>query len=498
MVIDPEQISRVLGQFNPWWSGSKNPTLPGWHRAAFPELIRWIEHPPTRRAILLSGARQVGKTTLVLQAIMRLLERGVSPGNILYATFDHPLLKLAGIEAVISCWREREARQEGPEYLFLDEAQYIPEQATWLKHQIDLSSDRIIIFTGSAMPLLKSEPESGVGRWHTIRLTTLSFYEYLRLKEVDVGEIPCLDSLHYLFTWPTGQFLRTSEAASTLTGHFHGYLLRGGFPQLVRIPELFDAQRLLREDIVDKVLKRDMTALYGVRNILEMERLFLYLCLHDGGILNLSEVSGELGVSRATVSGFLDLLEAAHLLYRLPAFGYGKEVLRGRQKVYLADPSIAPAVMLLSKSALDDPQFLGNAVENAVFKHLYARLYRQAVGFSYWRGKRNLEVDLVGNVGGVNVPFEIKYRNQHTDLGDLAGLLTFCQERKCPRGYVITRSLNDFGVLQPKDPSFQLLKIPAPLLCYWTGRAELHESGAFSEDDFGSSLDQPSLPFRPP
>jgi hypothetical protein len=46
-----------------------------------------------------------------------------------------------------------------------------------------------------------------------------------------------------------------------LTGHFHEYLLRGGFPQLARISDLVDAQRLLREDIVDKVLKRDMTAL---------------------------------------------------------------------------------------------------------------------------------------------------------------------------------------------------------------------------------------------
>lgn len=477
-MIESEQVGQVLGQFNPWWSGSKGRTLPSWHRASFPELYRWIEEPPARRAVLLSGARQVGKTTLVLQAISRLLQQGTSPANILYATFDHPLLKLAGIEAVLSSWRDREARQPGPEYLFLDEAQYIPDRATWVKHQMDFSNDRQIILTGSAMPLLKHEPESGVGRWHTIRLTTLSFYEYLRLKETDVGELPRVDSLHHLFDWTKGQFLRTSEVGSSLTGHFHEYLLRGGFPQLANIPELSDAQRLLREDIVDKVLKRDMTAFYGVRNVLELERLFLYLCLHDGGILNLTELSGELGTPRPTVTGFLDLLEAAHLLYRLPAFGYGKEVLRGRQKVYLADPSIAPAVMLRSKSSLNDPQFLGVAVENAVFKHLYARLYRQPIGFSYWRGKKNLEVDLVGNVGGVNVPFEIKYRNQHTDLGDLAGLLTFCQERKCPRGYVVTRSLNDFGTLQPNDPDFQLLKIPAPLLCYWTGQAELSESGS--------------------
>ena len=488
MFVDANQVGQVLGQFNPWWSGIKGPSLPEWHRACFPELARWIETPPARRAVLLSGARQVGKTTLVQQAIARLLERGTNPANILYATFDHPLLKLAGINAVLTSWREREARQPGPEYLFLDEAQYVPDRATWIKHQVDFSDDRRIIFTGSAMPLLETDQESGVGRWHTIRLTTLSFYEYLRLRGTATDLLPRVDGLHHLFTWKKGQFQRVAEAASTLTGHFHEYLLRGGFPQLSRVPDLTDAQRLLREDIVDKVLKRDMTALYGVRRVLELERLFLYLCLHDGGIMNVTEVSTELEMKRPTVMHFLALLESAHLVYRLPAFGYGKEVLRGRQKVYLADPSISPAVMLRSKSALNDPNFLGAAVENAVFKHLYARLYRQPVGFSYWKGKRDLEVDLVANVGGVNVPFEIKYRQQHTGLSDLQGLLTFCQERKCPRGYVVTKAWDDFGVLQPQDPGFQILKIPAPLLCYWTGQAELSEfevsEAAYDNEDY--------------
>ncbi len=408
--------------------------------------------------------------------VARLLQRGIPPANILYATFDHPLLKLAGVDAVLTAWREREARLPGPEFLFLDEAQYVPQRATWIKHQMDFSVERRIIFTGSAMPLLESDQESGVGRWHTIRLTTLSFFEYLRLRNIATDSIPKVDSLHRLFAWSKGQFLRAGETATMLIGHFHEYLLRGGFPQLARITDLSDAQRLLREDIVDKVLKRDMTALYGVRRVLELERLFLYLCLHNGGILNLSEVSEALEMKRPTVNSFLDLLESAHLLYRLPAFGYGKEVLKGRHKVYLADPSISPAVMLKSKAALNDAQFLGEAVENAVFKHLYARLYRQPVGFSYWRGKKNLEVDLVGNVGGVHVPFEIKYRHQHTGLADLQGLLSFCEQRKCPRGYVVTRALEDFGVLQPQHINTILLKIPAALLCYWTGQAELTEA----------------------
>ena len=54
---------------------------------------------------------------------------------------------------------------------------------------------------------------------------------------------------------------------------------------------MVSAQKLLREDIVDKLLKRDMTALYGVRRVLELEQTFLYLCLHDGGLLDMADLS---------------------------------------------------------------------------------------------------------------------------------------------------------------------------------------------------------------
>jgi uncharacterized protein len=76
-------------------------------------------------------------------------------------------------------------------------------------------------------------------------------------------------------------------------------------------------QRLLREDVVERVLKRDMTALFGVRNINELEKLFIYLCLHSGGIVALKTCADALGTSPATVANHLTLLEQANLIYRL-------------------------------------------------------------------------------------------------------------------------------------------------------------------------------------
>ncbi|MBX9811406.1 MAG: AAA family ATPase, partial [Burkholderiales bacterium] len=149
MIASPAELFAVLRQYNPWWSGARFPDLPSWRRAAFLEIAAWADDPPGGRALLLSGARQVGKTTLFLQAIDRLLDRSVAPQNILYVTFDHPLLKLVGLEELLRLWREFEPAREGPEYLFLDEIQIAKDWQTWLKHQVDFEKRRRIAVTGS-------------------------------------------------------------------------------------------------------------------------------------------------------------------------------------------------------------------------------------------------------------------------------------------------------------------------------------------------------------
>ena len=479
MRVSKEELVAVLAQFNPWWRGEPIADLPTWRRAAFRELHAWLTVPPAPRAVMLSGARQIGKTTLMLQAAQALLAAGVPAANILYATFDHPILKLAGIDAVLDAWREREPRAEGPEYLLLDEAQFIRDWGTWVKHQVDFRKDRRIAFTGSAMPLVEAAPESGVGRWHTIRLTTLSFYEYLQIKRLQLPELPKLRSLRDLFDWAPADFYRATELGRDYVGHFHEYLLRGGFPQTAQVDSVTQAQRLLREDIIDKVLKRDMTALFGVRRVLDLEHTFLYLCLHDGGLLDMVDLCSNLEVKRPTAQHFIELLEATHLIYRLAPYGYGKDVLRARFKIYLADAAIAPAVMLKGKAILEDAAALGVATETAVFKHLFARYYAQNVRFSYWRGKREHEVDLVAEVGGELIPFEVKYRAQHTGARELKGLIELCQAKRIARGYVVTKALDDFGPMQglpladDADAPSRIMRIPASLLCYWMGAAEL-------------------------
>ncbi len=106
-------------------------------------------------------------------------------------------------------------------------------------------------------------------------------------------------------------------------------------------------------------------------------------------------------------------METTHLIHRLLPYGYGKQVLRARPKIYLADAAIAPGVLLKGKSLLEDADGLARAVETAFFKHVFTRYYARSVGFSYWRGKHNREVRKTAN----NSVFEAIIRVFNTKYG---------------------------------------------------------------------------------
>lgn len=479
MDLPREELFSVLQEFNPWWRGQAPGDLPDWERSASEQVWAWVKNQSSKRSLLLSGARQVGKTTLYRQTIRRLLREGYPAPNILYATFDHPILKLAGLERTVQAWNELFPPQAGhPRLLFLDEIQFVPDWQTWLKHQVDFNPNLRIAATGSAAPLRDAGTESGVGRWETLPLPTLSFAEFLRLRKIEIPSLPIVKSLRTLFDWQAGDFIRTAATARSLTPHFHDYLLRGGFPEPALENDLTRCQRLLREDIVDKVLKRDLTALYAVRRVLEIEKLFLYLCYHDGGILDMPTLVQQLnGVTKQSATNFLDLFESTHLIYRLKPFGYGKEILRGRDKIYLADAALPGSVLLLGRKLLERPDRLGAAVETAFFKHVFTRFYSQTPRFSYLRGKdEDYEVDIIAELGDRLVPFEVKYQDADITPKKLKGLRHLIEDRGVEQAYVITQRWEDFGFLpvqsakQGKEQDVlaaRVLRIPAPLACYW-------------------------------
>ena len=105
-IVNDEQVIKVLRQYNPWWrtpSAIKDESKPQ-KRLAYYEALKTLTHKSIRRFAVLSGMRRVGKTTILYQIIDHLIDEGINPRNILYATFDNPILKLVNAENVLSIY----------------------------------------------------------------------------------------------------------------------------------------------------------------------------------------------------------------------------------------------------------------------------------------------------------------------------------------------------------------------------------------------------------
>ncbi|HWR89929.1 MAG TPA: DUF4143 domain-containing protein, partial [Dissulfurispiraceae bacterium] len=265
----------------------------------------------------------------------------------------------------------------------------------------------------------------------------------------------------------------------TLLPTFQQYLLVGGFPETATLGNTGLCQRLLREDVVERVLKRDMTALFGVRNINEIEKLFIYLCIHSGGIVAQKTCADALGTSPATVANHLSLLEQANLIYRLPpAETGGTKVLRGKNKYYLVDAALRNAVLLRGEEILTNPDEMGVIVETTVHRHLYAYYYRDVPAIVYWRDPvSQKEVDIIVRSPSYLFPFEIKYQ-ENPNLSVKSGLVAFCRLESVEKAYWVTKQDKDFGIVSFEGvednygQQTKFLKIPAHILCYLLGQAE--------------------------
>lgn len=475
--LSPEELLGVLHGFNPWWTG-RSPTPYPFRRIAYFRCREYLEHPKLRRAVMLSGPRRVGKSVILQQIAQDLVAEGRDPRSILHLSLEHPLLKIPNLLEILGLYHDHIHPEGAPTVLLLDEVHYSPDWDVAIKGLVDRNPEYRILATGSAtLSARKALAESGAGRWITVPIPTLSFYEFLRIREQAFPDLPPGLTPRSLFDLEAPERLKITSALRPLLPLFQRYLLLGGFPETARLDDIYLAQKLLREDVVDRVLKRDMTSLFGVRNVQELERLFIYLCYHTGGIFQASTCAGELGVNAQTVNNHLDLLEQAHLVYRLSPYGMGgKQILKPRQKVHLVDSAIRNAILMRSEQVLQDPKEMGTIVESTVLRHIIAFHMGQPFEACYWRQPRGdkdtgPEVDVILKMPDHVVPFEVKYR-ESASLDAKGGLPLFCAAEGIERGYLVTRSERDFGVSRLENHPTRFLKVPAHIFTFVTGMAE--------------------------
>lgn len=383
------------------------------------------------------------------------------------------MLKLSGFNDILECYHENIwAGQDC--YYFFDEVQYAADWDRWIKIIYDTQPESQMVATGSASPaLVKGSSESGTGRWSVIQVPTLSFYEYCALIGVELPELEA-EMRPTAFAYMDHQE-RTEVMLKlgAIQNHFTRYLQVGGFPELALASNDQLAQQIMREDVVDKVLKRDLPSLYNIRSATELERIFLYLCNVSSDIVSFSAISKELdGVSRPTVENYVKYLESANLIYlSYPVELGGQKILKVQPKIYIADAAIRNAV-LMDDDILSNPIELGKMVETAVYKHIAAFYYQKSTRVGYYRGgKKKHEIDVVVDYPNIkNILIEVKYREQ-APIPDDSAICELCNESSA--AIVVTKRADDYGIHHAPNNN-KLIRIPAFAFLYLLGNAEKH------------------------
>ena len=476
-IVNDEQVMKVLRQYNPWWrtpSAIKEESKPQ-KRLAYYEALRTLTHKSIRRFAVLSGMRRVGKTTILYQIIDHLIDEGVNPRNILYATFDNPILKLVNVENVLSIY-EAMYPITGTRYILFDEVQYTDNWELWMKVIYDSRKDIRLIATGSASPVLeKGSADSGTGRWSVLKLPTMSFYEYCKLLDLELPIIPDDLRLSELKNMNPAQLGDLFDKFTPLQKHFNRYLVIGGFPELVLSDDDVYAQRMLREDVVDKVIKRDVLSLFNIRSPLLMEKLFLYLCMNSTEIFNATTAAKELeNTSIVTMESYIKALEMSNLIYLAKPMDVGsKGALKGKPKIFIADAAIRNAVLMID-DVLSDEKELGAMVETAVYKHMVSFYQGGLASLGYFRKAKDnqKEVDVVVELPRQKILCEVKYRN-NSHIAATDAIVELCQDEKSKvtDAFLVTKRLDDFGVTK-HETMIPILRVPATAFLYILGKTE--------------------------
>ena len=474
-ITTKEQLLKVLRAFNPWWAtGAVHAGfLKEYRRFAYYEAMKRLDQTDIRRTVVLTGTRRVGKTTIEYQMIDTLIKRGVNPSQIVFISLDHPMLKLSNLNDILECYHENVWPTQDV-YYFFDEIQYASGWDKWLKTIYDIQPDTKCVATGSASPaLIRGSAESGAGRWSIIQVPTLSFYEYCSLIGVQTPELGPEIRPTAFAAMSQQQRTQIMMKLAPLQNHFNRYLTVGGFPELALAGNDLMAQQIMREDVVDKVLKRDLPSLYNIRSPLELERIFLYLCNVSSSIVSFAAVAKELdGVSRVTVENYIKYLESANLIYQSwPVDMGGRKALKMQPKIYIADAAIRNAV-LMDDDLLTNPIELGKIVETTVYKHIASFYYQLATRVGYSRGgPKDNEVDIVVDYPNTrNILVEVKYREQ-APISDDDAIIELSKEASA--AIIVTKRADDYGTHRTPDGR-ELIRIPAFAFLYLLGNAERH------------------------
>ncbi len=362
--------------------------------------------------VVVSGARQTGKTTLVKNL--------PSSGQRTFETLDD----LDVLEAASKRPEELLARGRR---LTLDEVQRVPELLLAVKKDVDgkRQSGRFLL-TGSAnLMLMRRVADSLAGRAVYLLLSPFTAGE-----KRGEGAVP---------PWQQLLACRNARAAVDLVRSFEirktdlrREILTGGMPPAVLAHSVRERSRWF-EGFVRTYVERDLRDVSQVSSLPDFRRLMTLAAHRIGQMLNQSDLARDAGLSQATAHRYLNLLETTYQIHRLPVYAVNatKRLIKA-PKLYWADSGLAAHLVgLTSPASVEKSPMAGALLENLVLTGLLA--WRESVHprpeLFYWRTAGGAEVDFVIERGTHLLPVEIK-KSRQAGLSDIRRLELFLSDYK--------------------------------------------------------------------
>jgi len=346
-------------------------------RATYYEPITQSLHDGQNLIQVISGPRQVGKTTLALQI------KDSWEGPSFYEAADQPAIPSASwIETHWTAARRHAGGSKIP-LLILDEVQKIPGWSETVKKLADADKRngvniKVLLLGSSALLVQRGLTESLSGRFELHRLPHWSYAECHKCFGLSLED----------------------------------YFIFGGYPGAVPLRKDYARWgRYMRDSIIETVVGKDVLLMSPVQKPALLRQTLGVACAHPAQILSYQKMAGQLSDAgnTTTLAHYLNLLSAAYLLATLPRWSGARMRQRNSiPKIILRDNSLANAMTLPSGGEdLREPVWRGRLVENAVGAALVAIAEQTSAELFYWR-ERNQEVDFILKYGRRLLALEVK------------------------------------------------------------------------------------------
>ena len=348
-----------------------------------------VESLKSNKIVLILGSRQVGKTTLVKEVMKN--------RKTVFLNLDIEMDKARLLAASRLSPSEALRYLDSPDFLIIDEAQRLSDSTRIVKgwHDSDVSA-RFILLGSSSLDLLNQSAESLAGRDEKLFLPPLLFKETLCKEKWFPVRLDSVQSFEMF-----GEQIKETCFLS---------MIYGQYPEAVTTE---DKEKFLL-NLVSDYLFKDIFQLELIKTPEVIRRMLTLLAYQAGSEVSVNEISKSLSIARATVERYLELLEAAFVIFRLPSFGTNprKEISK-THKVFFWDTGVRNALLKefsTNKTRADIGALFENwVVAEAAKKNM---LNGNRKNLYFWRSKGGSEVDLVIKENETISAYEIKWQKE--------------------------------------------------------------------------------------